>query len=65
MITSWNSGAERLYGYTAEEARGRNYSILLPEDCKDEVPDDMPLEQQSMQVENFETLRLRKDGTTV
>src|SRR5258708_7970847 len=39
VITSWNKGAERIYGYSAEEALGRPVSFLLPEDRPDEIPD--------------------------
>src|SRR5581483_5672996 len=37
-ITSWNQGAERLYGYTAEEAIGRPMAMLVPPDRPDELP---------------------------
>jgi PAS domain S-box-containing protein len=39
IITSWNGGAERIYGYTAEEAIGRTVAMLVPPDREDELPD--------------------------
>ena len=38
-ITSWNAGAERIYGYSAAEAMGRPISLLMPPERPDEVPD--------------------------
>ncbi len=37
IITSWNSGAERIYGYTSKEIVGRSVSVLAPQDCPDEA----------------------------
>ncbi len=39
VITSWNAGAERMYGYLADEIVGRNVAILVPGDRPDEVPE--------------------------
>jgi two-component system cell cycle sensor histidine kinase/response regulator CckA len=61
-IVSWNKGAERLYGYTAEEVVGEPASVLVPPDRADET--DAILEQVAAEqvVERYETVRLHKDG---
>jgi two-component system cell cycle sensor histidine kinase/response regulator CckA len=64
-ITSWNSGAERIYGYRAEEAVGRPVSMLLPPDRPDEVSLLVARLARGERVEHLETRRLRKDGTVV
>ncbi|MDW6022527.1 PAS domain S-box protein [Mesorhizobium sp. BAC0120] len=64
-ITSWNVGAERLYGYSASEAVGRPVTILVPDDRPDEEP--MIIEQirRGQRVEPHDTKRRRKDGSLV
>jgi PAS domain S-box-containing protein len=64
-ITSWNRGAERIYGYTAAEAIGRPISILLPVGAEDEVPAIMERIRRGEKVEHYETRRRRKDGTII
>src|ERR1700730_14921692 len=64
-ITSWNPGAERIYGYTAAEAIGRPISILLPVGAEDEVPAIMERIRRGEKVEHYETRRRRKDGTII
>jgi PAS domain S-box-containing protein len=61
-ITSWNVGAERLLGYTAEEAIGRSICFLLPPERHDEENQIMARLQAGERVEHFETARLTKDG---
>lgn len=63
IITSWNRGAERLYGYTAEEVVGRSISLIIPPDRPKELADIVTRIQRSEHVQHFETVRLRKDGT--
>jgi PAS domain S-box-containing protein len=65
IIVSWNKGAERLYGYTAEEVVGKPLSILIPPDHPDELPAIMEQLKRGERIEHFETKRLRKDGSPV
>jgi PAS domain S-box-containing protein len=65
VITSWNAGAERLFGYTAREAVGQRLSLLIPPDRLDEEPTVLARIRRGEVVEHFETVRRRKDGTSV
>ncbi len=65
VINSWNAGAERLFGYTAEEVIGRPVSILIPEDREDEEPRILKLIRSGRAVDHYETVRRRKDGTLI
>jgi PAS domain S-box-containing protein len=61
IVTSWNGGAQRLFGYSAEEMIGRSICVLIPGDRMQEEP--AILEHLAHgEVERFETVRLRKDG---
>jgi PAS domain S-box-containing protein len=64
-ITSWNQGAERLFGYSADEAIGRSITMLIPSDRLSE--EDMVLARirRGERVEHFDTIRRRKDGSLV
>jgi PAS domain S-box-containing protein len=64
-IASWNRGAERLYGYTAEEIVGKPLSLLVPSDHPDELPTIMERIKRGEFIEHYETERLRKDGSRV
>ena len=61
-ITSWNNGAERLYGYSAEEVIGRSISLLVSPERPDELPGIMERIRRGQSVEHYETVRIRKDG---
>lgn len=61
-ITSWNAGAERLYGYTADEVMGRSITLLVPPDRLDEMPAIFAQLRRGERVAYFETQRLTKDG---
>ncbi len=65
VITSWNRGAEGLFGYTAEEAIGQSVSMLLPADRLDEEPEILKRLRLGKRVEHYETIRRRKDGTRI
>ena len=63
MITSWNRGAERLYGYTASEVLGKPLSLLIPPDLSDDLPQLLMRLQRGEAIDHYETRRLHKDGT--
>jgi len=65
VITSWNKGAERLFGYTKQEAIGQPVTMLTPPDRLHEEPDILARLISGDQVNPFETVRVRKDGTRV
>ncbi|WP_250124130.1 PAS domain S-box protein [Chroococcidiopsis sp. CCMEE 29] len=65
MIVSWNSSAERIYGYTAEEVKHRHGSMLVPPDRLNEEPQILQRIRQGERIENYETVRVRKDGRQI
>ncbi|UXN75976.1 PAS domain S-box protein (plasmid) [Devosia sp. A8/3-2] len=64
-IVSWNAGAERLFGYTAEEAVGRPIVMLIPKDRENEEPEILSRIRGGERIEHYETIRRRKDGSLV
>ncbi len=62
VITSWNKGAERIFGYTAEEAIGRHVSLLIPDDLQDEEGIIIGRIRSGQRIDHYETTRKRKDG---
>lgn len=65
VIRTWNGAAEKLFGYTAAEAIGQPILMLIPEDRHSEEVDIISRISRGERVETFETVRLRKDGSTV
>src|SRR5215204_5326357 len=65
IITSWNAGAQRMFGYTADEIIGKSVTILIPEDHIDEEPAILARLRAGVRVEHYETIRVRKDGRLV
>ncbi len=65
IITSWNRGAERLFGYSVAEAVGRPVNILIPSDRQDEEPDILQRIRRGFRIDHYETIRRRKDGSMV
>src|SRR5260370_27932668 len=61
-IVSWNSGAERLLGYTAEEVVGRPVALLVPPDRADELGWIMKALRRGKHIEHYETTQVHKDG---
>ncbi|OGR36602.1 MAG: hypothetical protein A2051_02610 [Desulfovibrionales bacterium GWA2_65_9] len=65
FISSWNHGAERIYGYAAQEALGQPASMLCPPERSGEIPELLARIAAGENVRNLETVRLRKDGTRI
>src|SRR6516225_3004955 len=64
-ITSWNRGAERVFGYTAEEAIGQPITIVIPEDRQSEEHEILTRIRRGEPIDHFETVRQRKDGSLI
>lgn len=62
VITSWNRGAERLFGYTAAEAVGEHIFLIIPEDRREEERDVLTRLRRGERIDHFETVRRAKDG---
>jgi len=65
IITSWNAGAERVFGYTAEEAIGQPMLMLFPKSKVHEEEDILRQIRQGERIDHFETVRVRKDGRLI
>ena len=65
IVTAWNNGATKLYGYTADEAIGRHASFVYPDGRKDEISSVLSQVQTGISIDPLETTRLRKDGSLV
>jgi PAS domain S-box-containing protein len=66
VITSWNKSAERLFGYSAEEAIGHTVAaLLIPDDRQEEEPDILGKLRKGERVDHFETVRRCKDGSLI
>lgn len=64
-ITSWNAGAERMYGYTADEVIGQPVSLLVPADKPDDVPTIMRRIVAGESLDHYDTVRRHKDGSLI
>ena len=65
VVTSWNAGAERLYGYTAADVIGQSIGILQPGDRPNELPSLMVKVTHGESIDNFPAVRRRKDGRLI
>lgn len=64
-VVSWNKGAERIYGYSAEEMVGRNLSLLVPPERLRDVSEIMGAIKKGQRIDHFETERIRKDDKRI
>src|SRR4051794_30000571 len=62
IITSWNKGAQRIYGYSPEETVGQSISMLVPPERPDEIPRILARVRRGEKMDHFETVRVTKDG---
>jgi PAS domain S-box-containing protein len=65
VITSWNKGAERIFGYSAEEAIGQPITIVIPHNRIDEERTILTRIRRGERIDHFETIRQRKNGTLI
>ena len=65
IITTWNRGAERVFGYTAEEVIGKSVTILIPPDRMNEEPDIIERIRRGERIAQYDTVRRRKDGSLI
>ena len=65
IITSWNKGAEKIFGYTAAETIGQSITLLIPPQRVDEEPKILESIKRGETVDHYETVRRRKDGTDI
>jgi len=65
MVTSWNAGAERVFGYRAQEMVGQPIARLIPSDRQAEETEILSRIRRGESVPHFDTVRLRKDGSTI
>ncbi len=65
IITSWNRGAEKLFGYTAAEIIGQPINVLIPPDRQEEEVEILARLRRGESIDHFETVRLKKDGTAL
>ena len=63
VITTWNRGAERIFGYTAEEVIGKPVTLLIPPNQTDEELAILQKLRRGERIDHYETVRMRKDGT--
>lgn len=65
IITAWNGAAERIYGYPAEEAIGKNIAMLVPPEAENDQPKILERIRRGERLEHYEALRRRRDGRRI
>ncbi len=64
-VLSWNRGAEKMYGYSADEMNGNSIKILVPHDRRNEISQIFERKKRGELIERYETVRMRKDGKRI
>ena len=64
-ITSWNNGAEHVYGYSASEVIGKSIQILVPAEVQEEIIDILRGIRAGHQIKHYQTMRIRKNGARI
>lgn len=64
-IKTWNRAAERLFGYKADEIIGKSIYVIIPEELRSQEEEILERLRKGERIENFETIRRRKDGTNI
>jgi PAS domain S-box-containing protein len=65
VVTSWNRGAEKMYGYSVQEMVGSSINKIVPRDHPDELPEILKRVRQGQTINHFETVRIKKDGSPI
>ncbi len=65
VIRSWNAGAERIFGYAADEIVGKPVTLLISQDRHDEEPSTLGRILRGERIDHYQTIRQRKDGTQI
>ena len=65
IIQTWNRGAERIFGYTAEEVIGKPVTVLMPPERYDEEPGILARLRRGERIDHYHTVRRRKDGSLI
>jgi PAS domain S-box-containing protein len=65
IVTYWNKAAERIFGYTAEEAVGRNIKLIIPTDLHPEEDEILARLRRGEKIDHFQTIRQAKDGRRI
>src|SRR6185312_14357648 len=65
VITTWNTSAERLFGYTAKEAVGQHISLIIPPNRRDEETTILAKIRRGERIEHFDTVRVSKNGAAL
>ena len=65
IVTSWNPGAEKVFGYAADEMIGRSLNVIIPPELRDDEADILERLGRGEAIKHFETERLRKDGVRI
>lgn len=65
VVTSWNAGAEKIYGYSSAEIIGKPITLLIPNDFSDNPLELLQAISQGRRVDHYETERIRKDGALI